>query len=52
MGCFLGILVAYDNRDQNSFNGAGVINYATVDTSLPCFSNASYICLLYTSRCV
>ena len=41
--CFLGIFVAYDNRDQNSFNGAGVIYYATVDTSLPCFSNTSYI---------
>ena len=33
---FLCILVAYDNRDKYSFDGAGVIDYAT-------------ICLLYTS---
>ena len=41
--CFLHILFAHHDGNQDSFNRTGIIHHATVDTSLACFANASYI---------
>ena len=43
MNGFVHILFADYNGNQDSLNGTGVINHSTVNASLTCFANASYI---------
>lgn len=41
--CLLYVLVSDDDGNQRPFDVTRVIDHATVDTSLPCFADTSYV---------
>ena len=41
--CLFCVFIAYNDRDEDTFDGTGVVQYTTVNTGLSGFSDTSYI---------